>query len=295
MGKRIAALFGNNYERYPENELRGCHNDVRNMATELIRAGMFRDHEVARHLDAADPSESDPATTRLGMMRELAALAMRTQTEDVELVYVHYSGHGDKLGRRRCILPSDFEDYPGDDGVIIDDWLSGWALTCHQRTRLVVVFDCCYSGNDLELQPRRGRKVTFLSGCTVDQTSEDAAGIDARYEFTGALTTCMVQTLQAEPALFDDVLSLLERMKALLRRDHFRQTPVLTSTHSLRDDPTFLPSRRQRAASTFNNPLSLQIAGADGHAGGRHSRPDHTGRHGDGVLRVAFVPQAKHV
>jgi len=260
MGKRIAALFGNNYKRYPENELRGCHNDVRNMASELVRAGMFREHEVRRHLDAdsADSSESDPATTRLGMISALTDIALRTQAEDVELVYIHYSGHGDRLGRRRCILPSDFEDYPGDDGVIIDDWLSGWTLTCHQRTRLVVVFDCCYSGNDLELRPRRGRKITFLSGCTKDQTSEDAAGIDERYEFTGALTTCMVQTLQAEPALFGDVFSLLQRINALLRRDHFRQTPVLTSTHCLQDDPVFLPTRLQRRAGTmFSNPLTL--------------------------------------
>ena len=56
MGKRIAVLFGNNYAKYPENALRGCHNDVENMAHELLTAGMFREDEIVKYLDGGRES-----------------------------------------------------------------------------------------------------------------------------------------------------------------------------------------------------------------------------------------------
>jgi hypothetical protein len=243
--KRAAVLFGNNYARFPENALRGCCNDVRNVSHELIGSGEFRRDEITKYTD--DRCIGRSATTRAGMIKALSDLSARTHAEDYEVVYVHYSGHGcrvrDKKSGRvdECILPSDFEDYPGDEGLITDDWLHAWAMSFHPRTRLVVVFDCCYSGTDLELCRRHGRKVIYLSGCRDDQTSEDAVGIDKIYKYTGAMTTCMIEVLRRTPSLFGDAVRLHAELCALLKRDGFDQVPCLSSTQDLKLDPTFVP------------------------------------------------------
>lgn len=240
---RRAVLFGNNYKAYPENELKGCHNDVRNIADELVRGNIFCSTDISVHMDGRD---DDGTCTQAGMMRALTDMAAFSRSRKVDLVYVHYSGHGCKTkdadGRvHECILPSDFEAFEGDAGLITDDWLTSWALSFHPRTRLVVVFDCCYSGSDLEVHRDSGRKLTYLSGCKDNQTSEDAYGVDKKYKHTGAMTTCLVQTLQLRPWLFDDTIGLHRHLCELLKKDHFSQVPVLKSTHSLEDDPTFLP------------------------------------------------------
>ena len=258
MGKRIAVLFGNNYAKYPENALRGCHNDVENMAHELLTAGMFREDEIVKYLDGGRES---PENTRAGMIATLSALAVRTQTDDIELVYIHYSGHGDviRVGhdkqavKHHCILPSDFDDYRANDGVILDDWLAGWVMTMHERTRLVVIFDCCYSGSDLELHHSSIRKVTYISGCRDNQTSEDAIDIDDTYKYTGAMTTFMIQILKASPKTFNDTMLLHRDLCDRLRASGFSQVPVLTSTHSLVQDPIFIPARRRSTTSPVPN------------------------------------------
>lgn len=244
MGKRIALLFGNNYARYPENALRGCHNDVKNMATELVAAGLFKPREIKKFMDC---TPSDQATTRAGMIRALSEASIVTHEADIELVYVHYSGHGTSVrdmnadesdGKDEAIVPSDFEE----SGLIIDDWLGAWVNSFNPNTRLVVVFDCCFSGSSLDIKKAAGRKVTYLSGCTDTQASEDAQGIDSRFKYTGALTTCLIQTLQSKPELFDDASAMYTHLRALMQRDGFEQIPILTTTHSL-DDPVFIPKR----------------------------------------------------
>lgn len=237
--RRAALLFGNNYVVYPENELEGCHNDVRNIARELQRSGMFWRCEVTEHLDG---TATGRACTKEGMKAALTTLAARSHEERLEVAYVHFSGHGDHTrdGAHECILPSDFETA----GTILDDWLGEWAMSFHVGTRVVVVFDCCYSGNDLELAKcKDGRKVMYLSGCRDDQTSEDADGIDRRYAHTGAMTTCLVKVLRSDPRLFGDARALHAELCDALKIGGFDQVPVLTCTQSLKDDPAFIPTR----------------------------------------------------
>jgi len=237
--RRVAVLFGNNYSAYPENELEGCHNDVRNIARELVHSGMFMCNEVMEHMDG---TASGRACTKAGMQAALEALSARSHVEHLDVAYVHFSGHGDHTlnGTHECILPSDFETA----GTILDDWLGRWAMSFHDRTRVVVVFDCCYSGDELELMKcKDGRKVMYLSGCRDDQTSEDAEGIDKRFLHTGAMTTCLVQVLRRDPRLFGDVRALHTELCAALKADGFNQVPVLTSTQNLKEDPTFIPMR----------------------------------------------------
>ena len=155
--------------------------------------------------------------------------------------------------KHHCILPSDFDDYRANDGVILDDWLAGWVMTMHERTRLVVIFDCCYSGSDLELHHSSIRKVTYISGCRDNQTSEDAIDIDDTYKYTGAMTTFMIQILKASPKTFNDTMLLHRDLCDRLRASGFSQVPVLTSTHSLVQDPIFIPARRRSTTSPVPN------------------------------------------
>jgi hypothetical protein len=229
-------LFGINYLRCsPNARLNGCINDVRDIAACLVGAGKFQPSEIVRVTD--DTTAGYLGSAADGMKSALTALATRTVAEDLDLVYVHYSGHGSQVrdtngdeadGFDEVILPSNFETA----GVVSDDWLRQWTLSCNPRTRLVVVFDCCNSGSALDLVLDDKHDVVFMSGCTDPQTSADAYNMYNTFEYSGAMTSCLIAALNADPARWSDSQALHSATTALLAAKGFAQRPVLTTSKS---------------------------------------------------------------
>lgn len=243
--KKTALLFGINYVKTPRSSLRGCINDVHAMKEWLDRQGF----DTSRcYDDVSTPTE----TTGHGIVQRLYEVASETWRIPTSVVWVHYSGHGTRMrsdgddyeadGYDECIVPSDMN-------LIRDDTIRK-ILTCfHPKTKVVLMFDCCHSGTiaDLRHSYRNGRdtqnhqvdrrmdirNVVAISGCMDSQTSADAFNVRLRGEFTGAMTSCFLQTVESEPRTLLDAFDLVSKMRTLLRTKGFSQYPVLSSSKPL--------------------------------------------------------------
>ena len=252
--KRHALLFGLNYHRTPKARLRGCINDIDNVER-LLRTPPYDFGVIHKHPDPA----RNPRTTRAGILQEMQALARASVEQELELVWIHYSGHGcsvrdnnrDERDRMdECLVPSDYNT----GGLVRDDDIKRVLRTFNPKTRVVCIFDCCHSGTIADLKYRylaKGRpqvedrsapceaRVVMLSGCMDRQTSADAYNVNNQRKFTGAMTSCLVPSLHEGGSHGKtDVFVLLERLRRRLRQKRFRQIPQLTCSHLLEEGET---------------------------------------------------------
>ncbi len=141
-----ALLVGINRYPDPGNELKGCVNDVRQMAETLkSRYGFPGDGNMRILTDAR-------ATTK-AILDGLAWLAAGASPGD-SLVF-HYSGHGSQVPDRNgdettdrldeILCPYDLDwDHP-----LTDDDLAAACAGIPQGALLTVILDCCHSGTGL--------------------------------------------------------------------------------------------------------------------------------------------------
>jgi hypothetical protein len=141
-----ALLVGINRYPDPGNELKGCVNDVRQMADTLKgRYGFAGDGNLRILTDAR-------ATTK-AILDGLAWLAAGASPGD-SLVF-HYSGHGSQVPDRNgdettdrldeILCPYDLDwDHP-----LTDDDLAAACADVPQGALLTVILDCCHSGTGL--------------------------------------------------------------------------------------------------------------------------------------------------
>ena len=147
-----ALLVGINRYPDPRNELKGCVNDVRQMAETLkSRYGFPGDGNMRILTDAR-------ATTK-AILDGLAWLTAGASPGD-SLVF-HYSGHGSQVPDRNgdettdrldeILCPYDLDwDHP-----LTDDDLAAACANVPQGALLTVILDCCHSGTGLrEFCPR---------------------------------------------------------------------------------------------------------------------------------------------
>jgi len=143
MAKKKALLIGINRYQIPGADLRGCVNDVKNMASALEEFCVFRaaDIETLTDLDA----------TKKAMQAGIKKLVKDGRKGDVLLL--HYSGHGsnvpdddgDEADRRDEILcPTDLDW----KDPFRDDWLRETFDALRPGVGLTVVMDCCHSGTN---------------------------------------------------------------------------------------------------------------------------------------------------
>eukprot|EP00798_Chlamydomonas_sp_ICE-L_P000120 gene120-biopygen3427 len=146
------------------------------------------------------------------------------------------SGHGTKLagflrheldGFDECLVPSDFR-------LIPDDYIAKVLSTSIHERVIVFVADCCHSGTISDLpftwtdlinersaplvenknEHGRGQRILAISGCRDDQTSADALLQDpmdicsTSKEYSGAMTTYLLQALKKDPTLYNNVFKL---------------------------------------------------------------------------------------
>lgn len=259
MTKR-ALLIGINEYQLPGADLRGCVNDVHNMAAVLEELYDFTPAEVTMLLDGA--------ATKSAIEQGITRLVDTAGPGDV--LYLHYSGHGsyvkDASGdepdeRDEIICPTDLDW----DDPLTDDWLRTTFARLHPEATLTVVMDCCHSGTNTRapLRPgevpdvlprflpnpfdlgrgsrvdargrgRRGRRrravedvhevdiiETLVTGCRDRQTSADA---DIGGSFNGALSYYLAEAMREDPS--STYRELHERtVKALHGR--YEQVPQL--------------------------------------------------------------------
>ena len=243
-----ALLFGINYKT-SSCPLNGCINDVHNM-TDYLKSKNITNIEC--YTDESNYND----VTGYGIMRHLSKLALETWSQNLDFVWIHYSGHGCQMkdnngdevdGYDECICPVDYDK----TGVIPDDYIRYYLNNMNPKTRVVCVFDCCHSGSiadlpyiykskserTLENKAACQSKILVISGCMDTQTSADAYGVSGRLEFTGALTSCLLEAIKKST---NDVFDILEHTRNILKSKRFAQYPQISSSYDLTADSVFI-------------------------------------------------------
>lgn len=250
-----AVAFGLNYagDADASMRLKGCVNDARRMAAYLREIGV----PCSIYTDATDPSDTSAA----GIVSRLQELAKASHTENLELAWIHFSGHGvsvrDKSGdeadkRDEALVPRDYLTA----GYILDDSLNEILGDFNPKTRVICVFDCCHSGTlvDLKFSWMGTRCMTenakckatgpiiTLSGCLDMQVAKemDTSGEAADQQSSGVMTTNLLAVLKTNPAARANVFSLVSLLRTRMSQGKFPQIPVVTSSYDLRTNPKFL-------------------------------------------------------
>jgi hypothetical protein len=252
--KGKALLFGLNYAHCKSGKLNGCINDVQIMS-KYIQSLM--NVPVAVYTDDVDRK----STSYDGIIEKLYDLAIESYRENLEFVWIHYSGHGsyqkdvsgdEKDGYDEGLVPSDYEI----KGILIDDLLNKIFNSFNPKTRVLFVCDACHSGSMLDLtytwdankkcttdNPRCAvRAPTMLiSGCMDNQTSADAYNLMKDNKYVGALTASILNVLRKRGQYIYDVFALVEAVRSELQRGGFKQYPCLSSNYDINKTVSVVP------------------------------------------------------
>ena len=243
--KRHAICFGINYENNAKFRLRGCINDVKNIGRMLFAHAGFRDVRIFCD------DVPNPRTTYRNILYEIEELAKRSNEENLEIVWIHFAGHGtqirdddndEKDRMDESIVPSDFEK----SGMLRDDDIKLQLRKFNPKTKVICVFDCCHSGTIMDLKFKYVNKrvtreeskecaleskVICISGCKDVQTSADAYNVRGNREFSGAMSSCLLLAItDARKERKLNILNVLNKLHNYLRSRRFIQIPQLTSS-----------------------------------------------------------------
>lgn len=253
--KSKGLLFGLNYAYDTTGAcLNGCINDV-NAMTNFLKTNFAMPCEVITD------DVNKAGCSAMAMIQRLYQLSAESYSEDLDLVWIHYSGHGSYIrdansderdGMDECLVPSDYATA----GLIPDDYICQLFRLFNPKTRVICVFDCCHSGTIGDVKyswegPRSVNvenivctvpaRVITLSGCLDSQTSADAFNVLGDNRHIGALTACLLLALQQNVAARKNVFTMVSEVRKQLSSRGFAQKAKLCSSHNLALDPTFLP------------------------------------------------------
>ena len=230
-----ALLIGINYTG-TINELRGCINDIDNLANILTGFQSI--------IKLTDATEMKP--TRNNILSEFRKLLETSIAGDT--LILSFSGHGsqtadlngDELdGKDECI-------YTLDNKLIKDDEINSYIkLYLKPNVTLFAVFDSCHSGTMMDLKynymdyietPKSidtVGNVIMISGCKDEQTSADAI---INSKFQGAMTWSLLNNIKPNVTW----RQLIVNMKNSLATSHFTQIPKLSSGRLIDLDSKFI-------------------------------------------------------
>lgn len=250
--KRRAILFGLNYQRTPI-KLNGCINDVKNMSNYLEKTWKIPCQVYT------DEDPKDKNTTAQGIINRLYEMAVLSFKENLDLLWIHYSGHGtyikdnnkeEKDGQDECLVPSDYTI----SGLISDDIIKNIFNFFNPKTKIITIFDCCHSGTITDLKYSWENetkmnieniwcinpcKIISISGCLDNQESIEAYNIKEQ-KYCGVMTSALISILSKKPQLCKDIFGILTELRTYLKKSNFIQVPLLTSTHNLSKDKIFI-------------------------------------------------------
>lgn len=226
--------------------LAGCINDAENLAEFVVSKGLVAKDHVTVLREA----------TCSAIVTHLQRLARDSRKYRLKNVFISYSGHGvsvpdsdgdEKDGCDECICPTDYRTA----GVISDDVLKALLRKFYKSTKVTVLMDCCHSGSILDLPTSYKTstsysqecsrtachpKVVMISGCKDCQTSADAFD-RTRDESTGAMTSCFLDAVSADPHVLVNSYHLLICMRVLLRERRMQQVPQLSTSYARSTKP----------------------------------------------------------
>jgi len=243
---KVALLMGLNY-RGTGGELNGCIHDVQNTGKVLEDIYGYKPEDI---LYMTDDSEIKP--TAKNIFGQLVQLSERTKKEEINEVWISYSGHGSYVtdrsgdeddGKDECLVPLDYAQ----SGVILDDDLNYILGLFNPNTRVIFIVDACHSETMLDLPYRyiSGSKnvieneksrvkcnCIMISGCRDTQTSSDAYNINNSKEYSGAMTSALLYVLDK----FQYTITcwrLLKEMREFLEKRKFSQVPQISCNDKL--------------------------------------------------------------
>jgi hypothetical protein len=254
--KGRALLFGLNYAHCKQGQLNGCINDVRQMAAQIY--GTFgASFSITVYTDDVDIR----ATSYNGIIQKLYDLAIASYKENLEFVWIHYSGHGshqkdangdESDGYDEGLVPSDYETR----GLLLDDFLNRIMEQFNPKTRVLFITDCCHSGSILDLrytwnenkQPLIENRnciikapVILISSCLDSQTAADAFNLLKDGKHIGALTASIINVLNRWPRYIYNAFMFVNAIRQELKNGGFEQYPCLSSTYDLIREPNLIP------------------------------------------------------
>jgi hypothetical protein len=240
---------------YPRQPLRGCVNDVIDMADFLVEKCEFEESDIRLLTDARATTDA--------IRQHLGWLLNRVRAGD-RLLF-HYSGHGAQMPTRNpqgevdkmdeVICPVDFDW--NEEHAIRDKEFNALFRTVPAEVEFVWVSDSCHSGDlekeilkgsiktlippaDIDWRIRTARKngiralgfdhsvpdlhVALIAGCRSDQTSADAV-FDNRPN--GALTYFLLGALKQADGLKESLDQLVENVSKELEAARYKQEPQL--------------------------------------------------------------------
>jgi hypothetical protein len=245
-----ALLFGLNYPN-TSSALNGCINDVKNVSKYLKSKFNI---PIDMYTDDILPLE----TSYTGIIQNLYELGFKTYTENLDFVWIHYSGHGsyvddknkdEKDGYDECLVPTDYDTR----GLITDDVISRIFQMYNPKTKIIAIFDCCHSGTIADMKYNwvddktctvenilcnLPNKIITLSGCMDNQTSADAYNVMGDFQYVGALSACLLMTLKEDST--NDVFEIFKKLQKSIKDKKFTQIPRLCSTYNLARDRQFV-------------------------------------------------------
>lgn len=246
MAKKIALLMGINYEG-TDSQLNGCINDVYNVHEVLISKFGYGENDI---VIMTDHTTIKPTYKDINV--QLIKLAERSFAEDLDQIFISYSGHGsyvhDTSGdeddkRDECLVPLDYEK----NGLLMDDLLNNILGSFNPETKVFFLIDACHSETMLDTKYRYigGKKsviehakckilcnMVMLSGCQDTEYSSDAYNINNSQKYSGAMTTAFLYVLD-ECNYNIACWEMLKRMKKFLRERKFTQNPQICCTKQL--------------------------------------------------------------
>ena len=243
-----AVLFGIDYLN-TGGELKGCANDVKHMSKYL------KDELDYNEIKVYTEQDTPTKVTGYSIVGILYKLAMESHTRKLKRAFIHFAGHGvgildrnnDEVdGKDEAICPVDYQR----SGVITDDLIKKILKNFNINTKVTCVFDCCHSGTigDLKYKLTDKNKVVIsntskacdsniviISGCRDDQTSADAFNVSGNRQFSGAMTSCLLECIKYRRIVKGniDAVTLVNDVRSLLKKKGFCQIPIITSSREI--------------------------------------------------------------
>lgn len=255
-----ALLVGIN--AYPGCPLRGCINDITDMANFLVSKGSFKESEIRLLTDAR--------ATAVGIRERLHWLVADAKPGD-HLVF-HYSGHGAQSATRdrageidgldEVLCPVDFDW--SDERMIRDKEFHQIFSKLPAGVSFNWISDSCHSGDlsrdmskwgtrslpipdDMAWRLRIAAKkemtakkddpihaVALISGCKSNQTSADASFNNRP---NGALTYFLLQELNARNGISKPLVQIVSAVRKQLKLNGYTQIPQIEGSDLLINGP----------------------------------------------------------
>lgn len=228
--RKYALLIGILYKGTDE-ELEGCIKDVKNVKNYLLENGYDKENIV----EVTDNTKIKP--TKENILCQLNTLF----SQEADELVLSYSGHGRQIkekARNQCICPIDHKE----KGIICDKMLNAMLCSSTTKSRIICLFDACYSATFLDLPYNYvDNKEVYLESCEMPNdiicfSSSKDTQVSMDTKKGGVMTSLILPILRKEKRCF----KVLELLRKEMKKRRYRQVPQICSSRILTKDSILL-------------------------------------------------------